>query len=59
MAVGQETVIANALETRGQGVLQEKADELLGRDSHHLGIISARRATKYEQDEYYRSQTAE
>jgi len=31
MTVGQEAVIANALETTRQGVLQEEADELLGR----------------------------
>ena len=36
MAVGQEAVIADALETSGQGVLQEEADELLGRHPHHL-----------------------
>jgi len=29
MAVGQEAVIADALETGRQGVLQEEADELL------------------------------
>jgi len=36
MTVGQEAVIANALETTRQGVLQEEADELLGRHPHHF-----------------------
>ena len=36
MTVGQEAVIANALEASGQGVLQEEANELLGRHGHHL-----------------------
>jgi len=36
MAVGQEAVVTDALETRGQGVLQEEADELLGGHGHHL-----------------------
>ena len=38
MAVGQEAVIADALEAGRQGVLQEAADELLGGDGHHLGV---------------------
>jgi len=42
MAVGQESVIADALETRRQGMLQETADELLGRDGHHLLLLCGR-----------------
>src|ERR1039457_7150345 len=38
MAVGQETVVADALETRRNYMLQEAADELLGRYGHHLGF---------------------
>jgi len=40
MAVGQEAVIADVLEARWQGVLQEAADELLGGDGHHLGFAA-------------------
>src|ERR1039457_389607 len=36
MAVGQETVIADALEARRKGVLQEAPDEFFGGNSHHL-----------------------
>jgi hypothetical protein len=35
MAVGQKAVIADALKTRGQSVLQEAADELVGGHGHH------------------------
>src|SRR5450432_2378802 len=36
MTVGQEAVIAKALETRGQAVLEEEANEFLSRHGHHL-----------------------
>src|ERR1035438_3957390 len=36
MAVGQETEVADALETRRKGVLQETPDELFGGNRHHL-----------------------
>ena len=40
MAVGQETVIADALEARWKGVLQETPDELFGGNRHHfLGLL--------------------
>src|ERR1017187_4312673 len=36
MAVGQETVVADALEARRKGVLQETPDEFFGGNRHHL-----------------------
>ena len=39
MAVGQETVVADALKAGRKGVLQEAADELLGREGHHLLLL--------------------
>ena len=36
MAIGEKAVVADALETGGQGVLQEKADKLLGGNRHEL-----------------------
>ena len=35
-AIGEEAVIADAMEARGQDVKQEAADELIGRDGHDL-----------------------
>src|SRR5664279_3469860 len=40
VAVGQEAVGADALETGWQNVLREAADELPGGDAHHLGFAS-------------------
>src|SRR5438046_3697719 len=39
VAVGQETVAADALKAGRKGVLQEAADELLGREGHHLLLL--------------------
>src|SRR5450759_2576431 len=38
MAVGQEAVVADALQAGRQNVLEEAADELVGGDGHHLGF---------------------
>jgi hypothetical protein len=38
MAVGEEAVVANAVESVGQGVQQEAADELVGGKGHDLGL---------------------
>ena len=40
MAVGQEAVIADALKTGRDGVLEEAADELVGGKSHDLGLVA-------------------
>src|SRR6267378_442589 len=40
MAVGQKTVVANALKAAWKSMLQEPPDELLGRQSHHLLLLS-------------------
>jgi hypothetical protein len=42
MAVGQEAVVTNAWQAGRQNVLEEAADELLGRDGHHLGLPASR-----------------
>ena len=38
MAVGEEANVADAMEAVRQGVLQEAADELVGRQGHELGL---------------------
>ncbi len=38
MAVGEEAVVADAMESIGQGVQQEAADELVGGKGHDLGL---------------------
>ena len=38
MAVGEEAVVADAMEAVGQGVQQEAADELVGVERHDLGL---------------------
>src|ERR1035437_10989735 len=40
MAVGQEAVVADALKAGRNGVLQEAADELVGGEGHHLGLVA-------------------
>lgn len=40
VAVGQEAVVADALKTGRDGVLQEAADELLGGKGHGLGLVA-------------------
>src|SRR3954454_16866880 len=37
MAIGEEADVADTVETIGQGMLQEAADELVGRERHDLG----------------------
>ena len=39
MAVGQEAVVADAVEAVGQRVQEEAADELVGVERHHLGLV--------------------
>ena len=42
MAVGEEAVVADAMEAVGQGVQQEAADELVGVERHDLGLAAWR-----------------
>src|SRR3981189_1867728 len=37
-AIGEEAVVANAMEAVRQGMQQESADELVGIERHHLGL---------------------
>jgi hypothetical protein len=50
MAVGQEAVVANALKTGRHGVLEETADELLGGEGHHLGLVAIAIILPFEGD---------
>jgi len=40
VAVGQEAVVADALKTGRDGVLEETANELVGRKRHELGLVA-------------------
>jgi hypothetical protein len=39
-AVGEETVVTDTVETVGQDVDEETADELVNRERHHLGPVT-------------------
>jgi hypothetical protein len=39
-AIGEEAVVADAVEAVGQNVDQEAADELVGGEGHHLGLAT-------------------
>ena len=38
MAIGEEAIVADAMEAVRQGVQQEAADELVGGERHDLGL---------------------